>query len=248
MEFLTSEVLHQQLRLAPIRDITVGPDQAIADGTRVPFTYSLAFGQGDLQVQDSVTVHKVSGRWQLDQVAVSVKLTMTAAADRATLAGAAFPVGVTLLFPGAVPVEFDTPFLRLTMSSEALQLKQDGDAELHTELTPAATSAINHQLATMLTACGQGGTATETRCPVPSAQFVPGSMSGTMVAADDPDASVDAASTGIISIRGNASFNGTYRMLDFNDVAHPHRGRITVPFTATAYAVPPLAMSFTVAS
>jgi hypothetical protein len=247
--FLTSAVLRQQLRTAPMRDITIGADSTSGDDTKVAFSYDLAFGRGDQHVQDSVLVRKVGGRWQLDRVAMSVQLTLEQAGDRATFAGAAVPTGETLLFPGAVPIGFDSPYLRLTLATDQLPLSQSPEVELSVELTPAATSAISHRLAIMLTTCGQGGTGTAVaRCPVPSPQFVPGSMSGTLVSqAGDLTLGVASTSEGTISISGTATFNGTYKLLDFNDVAHPHTGKVSVPFEAVAYAVSPLDVSFTVA-
>lgn len=249
--FLTSAVLQKQLKIAPMRDITLGPDQSTSGGTSVPFTYTLAFARGDLHVQDSVAVHQVGGRWRLARVAVSLLVRMSNASDRATLAGAGFPEDDTLLFPGAVPVEFDSSYLQLTLATEAVQLNQGASTELFAEATPAATTLVQHQIAALLTACGHGGTSTATlsRCPVPSAAFVPGSMRGNLVS--DPAQFVivvGSSSTGTISVNGVANFDGTYRMLDFNDVARTHRGKVSVPFEAAAYPVAPLTASFTVPS
>ena len=64
--FLTSTVLHQQLKLAPMRDITIGADTDSGSDTRVSFGYDLAFGRGDQHVEDSVLVRQLGGRWRLD--------------------------------------------------------------------------------------------------------------------------------------------------------------------------------------
>ena len=156
-------------------------------------------------------------------------LTLLQAADRASFAGAVIPFDSTLVFPGAVPITFDSPYLRLTLATDQLTLSQSSDVELSAELTPAATSAIVHQLNTLLTACGRAADAADAssgaRCPVPSPQFVPGSMSGTLMSQpSDLTLGVASSSTGLITITGEADFDGSYRMLDFNDVAHARTG------------------------
>lgn len=246
--FLTSAVLRDQLKLAPIRNITIGTDSPTGGDTTVSFSYDLAFARGDQHVQDTVLVRKVGSRWRLDRVAVSAQLTLLQANDRATFAGAAVPDNPALLFPGAVPIGFDTPYLRLSLASDQLRLSQTGPVSLAVELTPAATAAVDQQLATMLTACGHGGTTPAMiRCPVPSPEFVPGSMSGHLAAVPSGiDVQLQTDPAGSIVINGQATFDGTYRSLDFNDVAQVHRGKLSVPFTAQGYAVPPLSIVFAV--
>ena len=247
--FLTATVLHKQLRIAPIRNITIGADTPDGDGTRVPFSYDLSFGSGDLQVNDSVVVHKSGDRWKLDRVAVPAQLSLVEGVDRASLAGAAVPTDTTLLFPGAVPIDFDTPYLRLNRATESLTLDHAVAAPLDAELTPAAISAAQHQVAVALAACGKGGPATVATCPVPNDEFVPGSMSGTLTpVAGQGSVEIGSSTVGTISITGNAHFTGTYRMLDFNDVAHTMTGTLDIAFSAGSYAVPPLALTFTDAS
>jgi len=248
--FLSSDVLRDQLKIAPMRGITIGADSSVGGDVKVSFSYDLAFARGTQHVADTVLVRKVGDRWQLDRVATPVSITVLSAADRATLAGAAVPTGSTLLFPGAVPVLFDSPYLRLTLATDQLPLSHNSDLELTVELTPAARKAAITQLGAMLTACGRGGSgAGIARCPVPSDDFVPGSMSGTL--ALDPSSvtlGIGLGATGTILITGEADFDGGYRLLDFNDVAHVHRGKLSVPFTAQAFAVSPLVVGFEVQS
>ena len=246
--FLTSDVLKQQLQLAPIRDITVGPDSSTDSGTRVPFGYTLGFGRGDLHVTDAVMVNKIGGRWQLSRVAAGLSVQLSGAQDRASFAGASLPTTEVLVFPGAVPVEFDSPYLQLSLASEAVNLSpNEGGATLGVELTAAAKTAIAAQLASMLSVCAKGGPSTEVRCPVPSPEYVPGSMSGTLVSnKTDLLMQVDSASEGLIDVSGDADFTGTYKELDFNDVPRSHTGHLSVPFTATGFAVRSLSITFTV--
>ena len=248
--FLTSEVLAQQLKLAPIHGITIGTDVAVGDATKVSFSYDLAFSRGSQHVSDTVLVRKVGDRWRLARVAVPVVISVLAAQDRSTLAGAAIPTTPTLLFPGAVPVVFDSPYLRLALASDQVFLSHNSDLVLTVELAPTARTAVLAKLTTMLAECGHGGTGTAlARCPVPSPEFVPGSMSGTLAVQSSSLAmEIDSSAIGTISITGNATFNGAYKQLDFNDVAHARRGKLSVPFEAEAFAVAPLAVSFEVPS
>ena len=248
--FLTSAVLRTQLALAPMHDITIGGDTPAGDGgTVVSFSYALDFSRGSERISDTVIARRVKGQWKLDRVAATVTLTMSQAKDRATLAGAAFPQGKVMLFPGAVPVRYDTPYLRLTLDTDDLRLGQTGDVTLETELTPAARTSIGKQLAAMLAACGRGGSAGWARCPLPDQQVVPGSMSGTMTAAPGSlTLSVDDNPSGSVSIDCDATFDGSYRELDFNDIARAHHGKLTIRVNATAYAVAPLTITFEVPS
>ena len=247
--FLTSEVLRDQLKIAPIREIIVGGNMTSNGVTQVSFSYALAFSRGQQRVSDKVNVRKIHGRWRLDKVAALVDLSMSQARDRATLAGAPFPDGNTLLFPGAVPVQYDNPYLRLTLATDAVQLSQTGDVELASELTPAARTAVEKQLAAMLAVCGHGGSATAARCPLPAGQVVPGSLSGTLTPiASSLTVTVDDDYSGSITIDSDATFKGSYRQLDFNDIAQPHTGTVPVRVSASAYAVSPLTITFVVAS
>jgi hypothetical protein len=82
---------------------------------------------------------------------------------------------------------------------------------------------------------------------VPDDDTVPGSLRGTFHdETDDLSLVVDGDSAGSVSVSGAARFDGQYRTLDFDNVAHTRTGRLTVPFTAAAYAVSPLRVQFTV--
>ena len=245
--FLTSSVLKQQLRLAPMRDITIGGDVAAGTGTRVPFSYNLAFGRGELHVDDAVVVTKVDGHWRLATVVANVQLQLAGAQNRTSLAGAAVPAGAVLLFPGALPIDFDTPYLQVSQADEAVSLNHPIGYVVGVELTKAGQSIVTQHLTTLLTACGRGGAGAVARCPVPSAEFVPGSMSGTL--RSNPSSlslDVDTSADGLIDVTGIASFTGTYRELDFDDVSHTRKGTVSVPFSATGYAVAPLTIALTV--
>jgi hypothetical protein len=248
--YLTADVLRQQLQAAPMRDILVVSSTPAAGGQLVTFSYDLAFAGGAVRVSDSVGVHRTGGHWRLDRVAASPLFEGTQATNRMTLAGVKMPQTGVLLFPGAVPVHFDTPYLRLSLDTEQLTLSDSGATPLKVELTAPATALVKHDLADLLDACGAGRAGSlsdSSRCPVPDDEAVPGSLQGTFHdEADDLALVVDDNPSGSVSISGAARFEGKYRSLDFDDVPQSRTGKLTVLFTAAGYAVSPLHLRFTV--
>ncbi|MCW2497856.1 hypothetical protein [Jatrophihabitans sp.] len=242
--FLTAAVLHQQLQIAPLRDVTVVSTSTHGSTAKVTYSYSLDFSSGEVRISDTVGVVKEGGRWVLSRVAATPDLTMTQASDRASLAGVAVPTGRTALFPGAIPITFDTPYLRLTLDTEQLRLSDTSTADLTVELTGTGNSHFKSALSAALAACASGASAVVS-CPVPSSQFVPGSMRGTLhLDSKGLALGVEPNPAGSVSIAGTANFVGTYRTLDFNDIAQSKKGKLTVPFQAVGYAVEPLSLRF----
>src|SRR5436309_16271 len=68
---------------------------------------------GDQPPTARVAVVQHGNAWRLLAAAVPVQLYMNNASSRATLAGAAVPDGEVALFPGAVPIRFDTAELQV---------------------------------------------------------------------------------------------------------------------------------------
>ena len=78
------------------------------------YSYQLRFDTGDRAVAGAVEVIDSASGWRLAQTAVVTTVHLNQAVDRSTFAGAAVPEGRTLLFPGALPIRFDTKYLTLT--------------------------------------------------------------------------------------------------------------------------------------
>jgi hypothetical protein len=244
--YLTDAVLSEQLKLAPIRDVMIVSDDRAGGHAKVSYSYDLAFKAGDLKASGTVGVTLVGSHWRLDAVAVSGTYYLNDAVDRASFGGTGIPPGPVLLFPGAVPLTFDTPYLRLSLSSEAVQLGASGEVGLATQLTGAAMAVLHDHLERLLTACVQVSATAASDCPVPPAnQYVPGTLRGKVTLDDsDLDVSMNADPAGGIVITGTATFTGSYRELAFDNVGQDHTGVLALQLNAVAYAVAPLTVRF----
>jgi hypothetical protein len=240
---LTGAVLREQQRLAPISGVQVTSVQHDSSRTAtVSVHYYLGYPDGPAQVLDQVPVYKHGSSWHLTRTAVDTRIDLTHALERATIAGAAVPTGDTLLFPGVVPVSFDTPYLRV--SAGTVTFGTGDDLPVTVEVTPAGRTAVTGALASALKAClASGGRG---YCPLPSDRYVPGSLDGRLLGtvADSVRLSVDPASAGVIDIAGSIEFRGRYRMLKFDNSPSTRYGTIRIPLTAKAVAIEPAALQW----
>lgn len=244
---LSTAVLREQHRIAPIRDVHVSSTDQAGHRASVTVTYALDFADGRQQVTDNVAVIERNGSWRLAAAAVSVQLVLNQAADRARILDTVVPTSPVLLFPGAIPIRFDTPYLQLSPATSAVQLDGSAEMTLMVTVTTAGRAAVQAALNTMLPPCLAGAPAADPRCPVPVPGGVPGSLHGTLVGTVDLSNAIVVADTapGLIELSAMAKVSGSYQSLDFNDVAVTHRGTISVPLNASGYATPPLQLSWT---
>jgi hypothetical protein len=242
---LTSQVLAEQQRIAPLHDLQIIDVAQAGDQATVRYRYQLRFARGNQEFTGALDVVHRGSSWRLTRTAVATTLRLTQAADRIALAGSSVPDGTALLFPGALPVRIDTPYLQLDPTTAAVQFAGDATTDLSIEPTTAARATLVHALTAKLTACVSGANATAS-CPLPSSRFVPGSLSGRIVSNVDRaiDFEVGSAADGTISMRGTLAFSGRYRRLDFDNVAHTRTGRLSLHVQAEAYAVAPLTVRF----
>jgi hypothetical protein len=242
-DLLTSAVLAEQQRIAPIRAVRIGAVQRDGSRASVSYAYRLAFARASQAV--SGTLHLTHGRdgWRLAQVAVPVRLQLTQAVDRITVAGSAVPGGPALLFPGALPLRFDTPYLALTAPSSAIGFGAPSTTVLHVEPTAAARTAFAAQLGTVLRACASGAPPSAD-CPLPSSRYVPGSLHGRIDGSilRQVRLAVTTAHAGMITATGTVRFEGSYQRLAYDNVAETQRGSLALPISASAYAVAPLTL------
>lgn len=236
---LTAAVLREQRALGPITGVQVGAVQDGADHTAtVTVHYDIAYPAGTQQVIDQVPVVERGATWYLTRTAVATRIDLTHALDRATIAGAAVPAGDTLLFPGAVPIRFDTPYLRV--SSGAATFGTGDELQVGVTVTAAGRAAVTGALRSALDAClAHGGSG---YCPLPSDRYVPGSLTGRLVGKLDGDLTltVDPDSAGVIDVGGSVGFRGSYRTLRFDNSPTGRTGTVQIPLTAKAYAVRPI--------
>jgi len=136
---LTSTVLHEQKRIAPIRDVTITRTASESNQATVGVHYVLAFPDGPQSVDDSVAVYKRDGSWRLSHAAVATRLNLLGASERATIVGAPLPTDVVLVFPGAAPIRLDTGALALDTDTAVVRMDTHDGAD--TSIVVVATDA-----------------------------------------------------------------------------------------------------------
>lgn len=237
---LTPTVLREQLRNAALRQVRVGAARQTGERASVPVSYVLAFPGQDVHVHTTVAVHRHAGNWRLDATVVPTQLQVAPAIERMSIVGAAVPTGPTLLFPGALPMHFDTPYLQLDPSIDSVSFDSGAYTTVVLQPTSAARRAFAAALRTGLQRCLAGGAAPS--CPQPDERYVPGSLRGTVQGAlQNLTVSLDGTDpVGTLLATGDATVHGSYRRLNFDNVAVAHSGTIDLPVRATAYAVAPL--------
>lgn len=240
---LTSTVLREQLRVAAIHDVDVGSVRGVGERGAVAVSYRLAFADSgpDVRVVDSVPVRLVDGRWRLTRVAVSTQLLVSSAAPRATILGRAVPAGASLIFPGATPVRFDTPYLRPAPGRDHVGFDVLPSTQVVAELSPSGRAAVLFAAASQLRDC-LAGRSRDARCPLPSERYVPGSVRGTMVASLGPQVtlSIGTSDTGRVVLDGLVGIEASYRRLGFRNQVQVGRARLNLPIHGALYLQPPL--------
>jgi hypothetical protein len=244
-DLLTSEVLSQQQKIAPLHDVHITDVARAGSEATVRFSYQLGFARGNQEVTGSVrVVHRDSG-WRLAQTAVATTIQLDQATDRLSFAGSSVPEGATLLFPGALPIHFDTSILMLKPGAADIQFGDGATTTVSVEPTAAARAQLAAEVGKQLTVCAAGAPPA-TDCPLPSSRYVPGSLRGRIVGnvAHKLTFRVSPSAAGTISTTGSVVFNGRYRSLAYDNVAQSHRGKLRLPITASSYAVTPLSVRF----
>jgi hypothetical protein len=238
--YLTGEVLHVQQRMAPIHDVHIVATHRSGSTATVDVTYHLGFTDGQQVINDQVSVIRHGGSWRLAATAVSTELELTQAIDRARILGTAVPTGPVLLFPGAVPIQFDTAYLRLTPATSSVQLDGPSTTPLVVDVTVLGKTAVDSALLAAFKPCLV--VSTDLTCPLPTSRAVPGTLRGTLVGTLSKTTTtlVTAGAAGVIDVTARANVDGSYQALDFNDLPVAKHGTVVVPLHATAYAQAPL--------
>lgn len=236
--FLTSPVLAEQQRIAPMRHIQIGPAEVAGDHARVNYRYWLHFDGGDEIYSGSVDLIDTAAGWRLGRAAVPTRLVLYQGTDRLTFAGTGVPSGRVLLFPGALPVRFDNPYLGLDPATAAVQPSTGPHTYVTVEPTALARSTMLGALTRMLTACEHRSGAA---CPQASGRIVPGSMQGRLLTPPGVTFGVKGAA-GQVTMIGTVTFVGRYDALTRDNVVQRHTGRLVLPVDASAYPVAPLTL------
>jgi hypothetical protein len=231
--YLTAEVLRTQWAVATIRSLRTAPEA----GGRVNITYSL----GGQHFADSVPVIKKDGRWRLVAVAVRTSVSLSAAGERATFAGTAIPTGQPLLFPGALPIRFDSPNLSLPVTEGVVRFTAGPSSALTVNVSRSGQKIISAEMIKAIRTCVTSPTPAAL-CPVPSGtgvRAVPASLRGTVVGTPAVAASVAPQADGKLLITGTAKVDGSYQSLDYQNQASAAKGQFDVTFKAHCYASSP---------
>ena len=242
---LTSTVLGVQNRIAPMQDVRVGATNQAGGKASVAVTYTLAFPGAPQTIKAQVPLHEQDGGWRLDAVAIRTQLIVDHAAQRVSVAGGPVPSGSVLLFPGAVPVGFDTPYLALSPADDHVDFGAASPTTVVVQVSAAGRRAVDAAVLAKLRHCLA---VADPVCPLPSERYVPGSVRGTLPASalsrlsvmvgDDPSGQLDIA--GGVPIEASA-----YRWLTFGNVARSGHGTLTLQVSASAYPVAPLNVVWT---
>jgi hypothetical protein len=241
---LTRTVLREQTRIAPIQNVRITSVDRNGDTARVGVQYDLAFPGFNQLVSDSTTVRKQSGSWLLSASAVSVRVGLAQAIDRATLAGTAVSADPVLIFPGAIPVRFDTAYLQLDPNTRNVRLNSASQIDLGVGITTPGQDAVTAALMRALPACLRDVPAPAPSCPRPTTRAIPDSLHGTIVGTVQPSVTVAGGATGMIDVVARVTVKGTYRTLDFNNIAVVKTGTVTLPVHASAYATSPIQLAW----
>jgi hypothetical protein len=241
---LTATVLAEQQRIAPLRNVALTSVQRSRNTAAVGVTYTLVFASRSVAVSGILRLHRGSSGWRLDRVAVPTELDLSTARERQSIVGAGIPSGRTLMFPGAVPVRLDTPYLQLDPDQDYVGLDPLGQTSIDIEVSPAGRSAALAAVRTNLRRCLAGPA--DPTCPLPDERYVPGSVRGTL-SGDLHDVSVELASdpVGTLRVFGRATVSGAYERLDFRNRRIAGRGRVELAVNAVGYAVSPLTLRWT---
>jgi hypothetical protein len=237
---LTDTVLQEQQRIAPLRHFAVVSTHRHGTKAEVAVKYALGFPGEDVPVSVSVPVHKRSGVWRLDYVAIPAQLELDGARERASIVGAAVPSGTMLLFPGALPIRLDTPYLKLDPFKDAISFDTSSVVEVALLVTDGGRSAMERAVRTALRGCVSYPS--DPACPLPNERYVPGSVQGSIAGGlRTSEVVLDASEpVGTLRFEGSVTVSGRWRRLNFHNVQVTGHGDVDLDIHAVAYAVPPI--------
>ncbi len=243
--YLTSEVLSAQRALGTITAVSVGATRISGASASVDVSYEITSTDGNIHRTERLALAEHSRRWLLQTVAAPVTVALDTAAHRATFAGVALPQGQILLFPGRIPVEFDTPNLQQDPTSDVVTLGSSGPLAVHAALSPAGTAAVTSSLESAMRTCLTQGAAAPVSCPLtPDAgaeRLVPDSLRGTLTSTSMPSSPtlVPGNADGVVQASGDFTVSGSWTSLTFNNLATTQKGKADVSFTATLSVTAP---------
>jgi hypothetical protein len=246
--FLTSDVLRVQQRIASIGEVSTTSSTRTGTTASVSVSYPIGTAVGARTVREVVGLHLVDRRWLLDSPAASVRIDVGNGRNRATLAGTALPTDPAWLFPGGIPIVYDTPLLQQGTSSNRIQLSSTGTLRVIPELTEDGRNRLIEDLKTAMTGCLEQAAAAPATCPLApgSGRVVPGSLRGSLTEltfSTNPTL-ISGDADGLLQLDGSATVHGSWTTLDFNNLPVTTSGDATVPFSAHAFVSAPTAIAW----
>lgn len=233
---LTSTVLRQQLRIAPLSQVRTGVVRRSGAQATVQVSYRLDFADGATSVLDEAKLVRHGNSWRLATVAGAITLSPeTTGTQRLTLAGRPLPHNKVVLFPGAAPVLADSTAITVT-GDPAVTLRDSGSyPDLEVAVSNSARQQISAAVDKMLASCLRG-TPADPLCPSPdTVRPVPASLRGVAtkkVAAAHPQVYLDADGSGIIDLDAEVPVRGSWQVWNFENQAVTRRGSTTVELSA----------------
>ena len=243
---LTSDVLAEQQRIAPVRGFSVVSTTQHGDRATVRVRYTVAFpGSPQLQ-RDDVRVRRSGDTWRLVRTAVATRIDLPSAALRATIKRAGVPQGMVLMFPGAVPIRYDSPYLELAPATAVVSFASKPHTEVIARLSPAGRRGVVHALVRRLTECLSAGPRQAAGCPAPAARYVPGTLRGRLVGNIRNQMLVELADNadGRLEVSGRIHVRGRYQWLTFTNQPRTRSGHFQLEVEAFCYAVRPLRLAW----
>jgi hypothetical protein len=240
-DYLTATVLSDQLAIGAIGDLRVRSVSEHAQTAQVSIDYQLRSGAASRRVSDVVPLVRHGRTWRLAESAVPTSVDLVQATRRAAVAGAAIPSGTVLMFPGALPLTFDTANLTLDAGGSTVDFGGGDPGGQVVVASAAGTSLARTAVADALADClsGDSGSA---RCPLPvggHVRAVPASLRGRLSATGTSSLKVQVTddADGVLAISGMVDVDGSYQSLDFDNIASVVRSTtILVPVSARCYA------------
>ncbi len=237
---LTDEVLREQQRIAPLQDATITGVRRHGDTATVAVRYVLAFPDLALPISAEIQVHKSSGEWRLDRVAIPVRLRASEGSQRQSVLGSALPTGTVLLFPGALPISLDTRYLQLDPSVDNVAFDSPPLINVNLAVTAAGRAAFTRATLAAVRTCVTGPR--DPACPLPDERYVPGSVRGSVDGGLRATivSLVPGEAVGSMDLTGRATVDGSYLRLNFHNRQVAGHGRVDISVHAVAYAVAPV--------
>jgi hypothetical protein len=241
---LTSTALQEQLRIAPLRDVSVESPKRHGDRAIVTVHYSMAFADGPVSRITHVPLHYRDGEWSLDRVAIAATLAPSTAQDRLAILGAPVPTSRTLLFPGALPITTDTAYLELVPALDYVSFDSPGTVDVPVRVSDVGETAVRTAVRTALNRCLAGSP--DLTCPLPTDRYVPGTVRGTLNGAIGGLVDLDQRNpAGLLTYAGTPTITGRWQRLDFHNVPRHEHAQVQLDVRASGYAAAPLQMRWT---